>query len=212
MTRRVLLASAVVALVACPAAAGHGDGAARGYRSKVTEISPAVTGLAVTVGDGDDRLRLRNDTGRGVVVEGYDGEPYLRFAAGGEVFRNESSPARYLNEERYGGVDVPATASKNAPPRWSSIADGGTYEWHDHRIHWMSTIDPPRVRRAPQQRQHVFAWTIPGTIDGRPLEIRGSLDYEPPPESRFRRLLLLPLVALVLAGGGFWLLRRRRSP
>jgi hypothetical protein len=121
MSRRALIAAALAALVACPAAAGHGDGAERDFRSAVTRVSPAVTGLTVTVVGGDDRLRLRNETRMEVVIKGYDGEPYLRFAADGELFRNESSPARYLNEERYGGVDVPASASKNAPPRWSPV-------------------------------------------------------------------------------------------
>ena len=112
---------------------------------------------------GDDQLDLRNDTGRELVIEGYEGEPYLRFGADGGVFRNANSPATYLNEERYGGVDVPASASKTATPRWERVSRGNSYNWHDHRIHWMSTIDPPKVRQAKDKPHHVFDWNVPGS-------------------------------------------------
>ena len=60
----------LVALVACPAAAGHGDGAARGFTSTVTSLQPQLAGLSVQVLAGDDELRVRNDTGRRIVIEG----------------------------------------------------------------------------------------------------------------------------------------------
>jgi hypothetical protein len=50
---------------------------------------------------------LENNTGKPILVPGYDGEPYLRFTADA-VYRNERSPATYLNEDRYGGVELPA--------------------------------------------------------------------------------------------------------
>ena len=85
-------------------------------------ITPKLAGLTVQVLQGDDQLHVRNDSGRELVIEGYEGEPYLRFDADGGVYRNANSPATYLNEERYGGVDVPASASKTAPPRWERVA------------------------------------------------------------------------------------------
>jgi hypothetical protein len=145
-----------------------------------------------------------------VLLEGYDGEPYLRFDAGGGVYRNASSPATYLNEERYGAVDVPASAAKAAAPRWERVAHGNTYAWHDHRIHWMSTIDPPAVRAATDRPHHVFDWSVPERAGDRPLAIRGSLDYRPPPRSSFDPVLIAPVVALALAGGIFWWARARR--
>jgi hypothetical protein len=212
MSKRSAAAVVLAALVACPAAAGHGDGAARGFRSTITTVTPALEGLNVQVLQGDDQLEVRNDTGREVTIEGYDGEPYLRFAADGGVFRNVHSPATYLNEERYGGVDVPGSASKTALPQWERVARGRTYEWHDHRIHWMSTIDPPKVSAAPKEPHHVFDWAVPGTAGAQALAIRGSLDYRPPPASGFNPLLIAPLVALALAGGIFWWARRRSTP
>ena len=208
---RRMAAVLAAALVACPAAAGHGDGAARGFTSTVTAIAPALAGLDVQVLQGDDELRVRNDSGRELLIEGYDGEPYLRFDPDGGVFRNARSPATYLNQERYGGVDVPASASAKAAPRWERVSRGRSYDWHDHRIHWMSPIDPPKVRRASDRPHHVFDWTVPGTAAGAALAIRGSLDYEPPPASSFDPLLIAPVVALALAGAVVWWARRRRG-
>jgi hypothetical protein len=207
---RVLAAVLAAALVACPVAAGHGDGAARGYTSTIESVTPRAPGLTVRVLEGDDQLQLRNDTGSEIVIEGYDGEPYLMFDPEDGVFRNANSPATYLNAERYGDVDVPAGAGKDAEPEWERVRDGRTYSWHDHRIHWMSTIDPAKVREARDEPQHVFDWTVPGTIDGDELAIRGSLDYEPPPDSGFNPILVAPVAALALAGGIFWWARRRR--
>jgi hypothetical protein len=211
VSSRLLAAAVLAVLVACPAAAGHGNGAARGYTSTVKAVTPELNGLTVEVLLGDDQLHLRNDTGREVVIAGYDGEPYLRFDADGDVYRNANSPATYLNEERYGAVDVPASASKTATPRWQRVARGSAYEWHDHRIHWMSTIDPPKVRQAKDEPHHVFDWNVPGNVAGEPLAIRGSLDYQPPPKSSFNPILIAPIVALALAGGIFWWARRRRE-
>jgi hypothetical protein len=177
----------------------------------VTAIAPKLEGLSVQVLQGDDQLHVRNDTGRELVIEGYEGEPYLRFDAGGGVYRNANSPATYLNEVRYGDVPVPASASKTATPRWERVSRGTSYDWHDHRIHWMSTIDPPRVRQARDQPHHVFDWDVPGNAGGQPLAIRGSLDYKPPPNSSFNSILIAPLAALALAGGVFWWARRRRD-
>jgi hypothetical protein len=208
---RVLAAALLAALVACPAAAGHGAGAARGYRSQVTSVEPKVAGLSVEVLAGDDQLRLENRSGRELVIQGYDGEPYLRFGAGGGVFRNANSPATYLNEERYGAVAVPASASKRSAPRWERITDDNDYAWHDHRIHWMSKIDPPQVRAAKDKAHHVFDWRVPGTAGENPVVIKGRLDYAPPPKSSFSPFLVAPLVALPLAGGIFWWTRRRHA-
>src|SRR5919109_5120521 len=90
---------------------------------------------------------LENNTGKPILVPGYDGEPYLRFTTDA-VYRNERSPATYLNEERYGEIELPARANAEAKPERKKVADSGYYEWHDHRIHWMSPVPPPQVRAA----------------------------------------------------------------
>jgi hypothetical protein len=194
---RQLLAAAIAALVVCPVASAHGDGAERGFRSAVESVRPAPAGLTVRVLDSDDELQLRNETGRTIVILGYDGEPYLRFSADG-VFRNSRSPAAYLNLDRYAKVDVPADADPKATPRWERVASGAIWAWHDHRIHWMSPIDPPRVRANPDRPHHVFDWQVPARIEGRRLAISGSLDYSPPDDDR----TLLPLAIGAAIGVG----------
>jgi hypothetical protein len=205
-----LLAASLAALCACPAAVAHGGGAAKGYRSAVTAVSPAVAGIDATVLDGDDRLQLTVPGDHVVVVDGYEGEPYLRFAPDG-VYENARSPATYLNEDRYGKVDLPDDVDPDATPDWRRVVPGGRrFDWHDHRIHWMSRTLPPKIQAAKDKAQHVFNWTVPATLGGKPLTIAGSLDYQPPP-TKIPRVMIVILVLLVLLGGTAVWLRRRRG-
>ena len=205
-----LAAAALAALCASPAAVAHGGGAAKGYRSEVTSVSPPGAVDAVVL-DADDRLQLRVDGDRVVVIQGYEGEPYLRVAPDG-VFENVRSPAAYLNDDRYGKVELPESADPEAPPEWERVAPGGrAFDWHDHRIHWMAEAYPPVVARDPSIPHHVFDWKVPGTVDGAPLTVAGTLDYEPPPGQSFPRILLVPLVVLIVLGIVLVVLRHRRT-
>jgi hypothetical protein len=207
--RRALVGVGLAALVVCSAAAAHGGGGALGFRSKVTKITPAVQGLSVTVVDYDDRLQLRNDTGEPIVILGYQGEPYLAFRDG-HVYRNTRSPATYLNDDRFGQVALPEQADPKAPPEWEEVSPREDFDWHDHRIHWMSRTLPPKVKAAKDEPHHVFDWSVPARLDGQPLKIAGTLDYEPPPNKIPKPLIAL-LVAIVVAGGAAVWLRLRRE-
>lgn len=214
--RRGALIQSVAAVVLTvlalsPAAAAHGGGGALGFRSKIVRISPAATGLSVTVVDSDDRLQLRNETATPLVVLGYEGEPYLAFRDG-HVYRNTRSPATYLNDDRYGSVELPAQADPKAAPQWEEVSSREQYDWHDHRIHWMSRTLPPKVQAAKDKPHHVFDWTVPARLDGRPLVIAGTLDYEPPPGQKFPKILVVPLALLAIGGvAAIWLRRRRQG-
>jgi hypothetical protein len=205
----VAAAVAVATLVVVPAAAAHGGGGALGFRSEVQRVSPATPGLAVVVRDYDDRLELRNETGRTITILGYDDEPYLAFRDG-RVFRNTRSPATYLNDDRVGNVPLPADADADADPEWEEVAQKELYDWHDHRIHWMSRTLPPKVAAAKDVPHHVFDWTVPGLVDGKRFVIAGTLDYEPPPNDS--PALLVGTFAFIAAGGARAILlgRRRR--
>jgi hypothetical protein len=197
-------------LILCPAAAAHGGGGALGFRSTVTRVTPAAKGLSVTVLDSDDRLELRNDTGKPLVVLGYEGEPYLAFRDG-HVYRNANSPATYLNDDRFGQVALPEQADPKAAPDWKEVAPRERYDWHDHRIHWMSRTLPPKVRAAKSKPHHVFDWKVSATVGGKPTVIAGSLDYRPSPDQTFNKVLIVPIALLAAVGAAAVWLKRRRT-
>jgi hypothetical protein len=211
-----LLSTAAVVVAAvltlAPVAAAHGGGGALGFRSSVTRVSPAVNDLTLTILDSDDRLELDNRTGKPIVIFGYQGEPYLAFRDG-KVYRNDRSPATYLNDDRFGQVELPPQADAKATPDWVEVGQRETYDWHDHRIHWMSKTLPPKIAAEKGTAQHVFDWTIPGTIDGQRFKISGSLDYQPPPAGAPMPLIIAGIVIVVVGMLAVLLklIRERRS-
>ncbi|MDX6591668.1 MAG: hypothetical protein QOJ13_864 [Gaiellales bacterium] len=193
-------ALAVTALISTSVAVAHGD-KAPGLFAQVASVTPAQSGILVHVVGGDDRLKLTNRDRSDIVVYGYQGEPYLRWKDG-VIYVNERSPATYLNEDRYGMAAVPAQADPKAAPRWKQVATGRTFAWHDHRIHWMSRQTPPAVANDPHNAQHIQDWTVPITVNGERVAIRGSLDYSPPEgvHGHVAGLLLRGGIAAGLAG------------
>lgn len=171
------------------------------FRSEVTGIDPETDAVEAEVRGGDSFLELRVDPGHEVVVEGYDGEPYLRFQADGTVQQNVRSEATYLNDDRLAQVDMPAVADNDAEPEWETVADDGTYAWHDHRIHWMGAASP-NVERG----QRIFdPWRVPIIVDGEPTEILGTLTFE-------EAVSPLPWLALAAVVGAALAWVGRRAP
>jgi hypothetical protein len=215
-SKLTLLFIAATALLAAPAAFAHepGEKSLPGYLSKVLSVTPAMPGLEVSVAEGDAELELVNGTGKTIMIYGYNHEPYLRFAPNG-VFANQSSPATFLNEDRFGKTKVPAHASAKAAPKWLKVAKGSTYSWHDHRIHWMSPIAPPAVQKNKGKETHIFDWKVEAAAGGKPIAIAGTLDYVPPPgegiSTAVKALIGLAAVA-ALAAVAFVALRLRRRP
>jgi hypothetical protein len=137
-------------------------------------------GLTVRVVEGGARLELTNDTGRSIEVLGYSGEPYLELRPDG-VYQNSSSPAAYVNQTLAGDTAVPATADPTMPPVWQRISGGATVRWHDQRTHWLGTARPPQVVADPDHVHRLREWAVPLRDQVRMFEIRGTLDYRPPP-------------------------------
>ena len=171
------------------------------YRSSVTSVltgdgTPTATVTAEVVG-GDAYLVLTVPSGRTVEVPGYEGEAYLRFHADGRVEVNTRSPARWLNDARFGALDVevPAIADVDAPPQWELVATGGHYAWHDHRIHFMSPTLPVDVDPTGGMVQEVFAWQIPLLLDGEDARIEGVLVWMPGPAPAVPLTLLIVTIA-----------------
>ena len=183
--RRVALFVTVVAgaLVApaTPAFAHGGDAPdATAYRTAITGISPPERGLTVRTVEAGARLELTNHTGRTVEVLGYSGEPYLEVRPDG-TFENVNSPATYLNATLAGDTAVPATADPTAPPSWRRVSPTTTVRWHDQRTHWLSPGLPPAAAADPTRSHRLRDWAVPLREETRTFEIRGTLDWVPPP-------------------------------
>jgi hypothetical protein len=206
--KRALVLAVLVAAVFARGAEAHFGTAKLGYRSTITAVKPHMPGLKFKVLYGDDQIFLDNRSGKTVIIKGYSGEPYLRFAPSG-IFVNIRSPAGYLNQDRYARVQVPKSATARAKPKWEKLANVHVWAWHDHRIHYMNPIPPPQIKAAPRKPHHVFDWKVPATDNGKKFLIAGSLDYKPPPKNDFPYGLVISLAALVGAGMiGLFALRR----
>ena len=212
--RRLSAPLAAIAVAVAAAAPAFGHGGNPHYRSSVRAVVPAVPGLAVRVLNYDDRLEMSNRTGRAIEIPGYDHEPYLRITGGGRVEVNRRSPSYYVNSERYGLAAPPPQADSKAPPQWQTVSNTGRYEWHDHRIHYMSKATPPRVTDEGK-RTKVFDWKVPMTVDGRRGAIRGDLYWQPASSSSAPTGAIVAFAIFVLVTGAFMaivtLRRRRRS-
>ncbi len=190
------------------------QGSSYHYRTYITSITPKTPGLSVEVLEFADRLLLRNHTGKTVTIYGYSGEPYARVLPGGATEQNSRSPAVYLNTSFYANVTVPPSASASAPPRWQAVDRTGQFEWHDHRIHWMSPVTPPQVKDTGK-RTKIFDWTVPIEIGTQPGAIKGELFWVPE-SSKAPTAVIAVFVAIAAIGLLAVLLvrcrRRRGSP
>ncbi|HTC71758.1 MAG TPA: hypothetical protein VK655_02645 [Solirubrobacteraceae bacterium] len=184
------------------------QGSSYEYRSNITGVSPSVPGLSFQVLEFADRILLTNHTGRTVTIYGYEGEPYARVLANGAVEQNERSPATYLNTNFYAQVSVPSSASASDPPQWKVIDRTGQFEWHDHRIHWMSPVPPAKVKNK-SQRTLIFNWQVPIAVGTTKGAIAGQL-YWTPESSKAPVAVIIVGVAIAVAGLLFVLFVRRR--
>lgn len=172
-----------VALVAdgTPAFAHSGAADASNYVSTITD--PGHPDLQWQVYGGDALIELTNGTGEELIVEGYTGEPYLKYVPGDGVFQNIHSPAVYYNTDRYANTPLPDIADPEAEPEWERVADGDAYAWHDHRAHWMSPVPPSGIFSDPDTAQKVFDWSfiVRGTLDDSEhlFIVRGTLSWVP---------------------------------
>nr|WP_091126924.1 hypothetical protein [Micromonospora eburnea] len=179
----VTAALAALLALATPAAA-HGADAPDGtdYRAEVTATSPDRPGLTARIVEAGARLELTNRTGRDVEVMGYSGEPYLRIGPGG-VYENSRSPATYLNRTIAGDTQLPPEADPAAPPVWRRVADGPSARWHDQRTLWLESTPPPQVSADPTRQQRIRDWVVPLRAGDETIEVRGTLDWLPPPDA-----------------------------
>lgn len=161
-------AVAVGLMVALTPSVAHADAAGpTDYRTTIVAVAPQIDGLEVSIEGGDSFIRLTAPDNTEVIVYGYTGEPYLRFARDGTIATNRLSAATYENENRFGVGEVPAFVDDRADPEWEQIGSGRTWAWHDHRSHWMAPEPPIGF----EPGMSLPAQTIPITVDGQPVGI-----------------------------------------
>ncbi len=187
------------------------QGSSYHFRSYITGVEPAASGLSIQVLQFADRLELINHTGKTVTVYGYEGEPYAQVLADGTVRVNTHSPAFYLNQAFYANVTVPPYATPKATPQWTVIDSTGRLEWHDHRIHWMSPVVPPEVKDQGKLTK-IFNWKVPISVGTTPGTVQGELFWVPESGSKTPTAAIAVLAVLIVLSVIFVLyVRRRRS-
>lgn len=199
---RLLLGLIVVVLLvagfATPAVADPAE--PTNYRSTVSGVAPATTGVEFAVVGGDAFLEITVAQGHSASINGYSDEPYIRIDTDGMVWVNDSAPAFYFNQDRYGTTGVPDGVEAENPPSWVLMASDGRYAWHDHRVHWMSFDRPATV--AGNVEQSVFPWTLRVTVDDVETTISGELIWLPS-RSPLPAILAGVLVLIPLAIWGY---------
>jgi hypothetical protein len=87
--RAVAAGAALLALASASTAVAHQGNA--NYRSLIGAVTPPVPGVKLQVLNFDDRLALQNTSGKTIVIQGYNREPYARVLADGTVQVNQRS-------------------------------------------------------------------------------------------------------------------------
>jgi hypothetical protein len=211
MKRIGLLALALAALTPLAAHAAS-ESASTHYRSELRKLSPPVSGLELKTSGGDRFLVLDNGSGKTTIVTGYDGDQYLRFRPNRVVEVNLRSPSKYVNEDRFGTLQPPASAVPGAKPKWKVVATNGSYRWFDHRIHWMDKKPPPQVKDQGKKTK-IFDWEVPLKVGGRPVLAAGTLLWVPDSSSSSGTstglIVAIVAAALIALVAVFLLLHRR---
>jgi hypothetical protein len=208
--RLVVALSALLALTAAPTALAHQGNP--NYRSVIDGVIPNSPGVKLQVLNLDDRLEVQNTSGKTVVIQGYQGEPYARLLGDGTVQVNRNSPAFYLNDSRTSTGKVPANAKPGATPDWKVVDRAGRFQWHDHRIHWMSSV-PPKQVTDKSKRTKVFDWKVPLQVGGTATSVDGTLFWQPTGGGSAPVGAYAGLAAIALLGlGAVARVRPRRHP
>jgi hypothetical protein len=211
--KKIALLTAALATVVPVAAYAKNESYPQNYKTELRALRPPVPGLKLTTAGGDRYLVLNNGSGKTAVVTGYDGDPYLRFRANRVVEINVHSPSKYVNEDRFGTLQPPASARPGAKPEWRVVSTSGSYRWFDHRIHWMDRKPPPQVKDKDKKTK-IFDWEVPLKVDGRSVTAAGTLLWVPNSSSGSSTGLIIGIVvaALLVLGTGIVVLRRRSGP
>ena len=142
MRIRTCAAAAAVLLVGAPVALAH-EGNPH-FLSQVNEITPAAAGVDVEVAQPRRPPAAAQHGGQHVVIEGYEGEPYARMLPTARSRSTRTPRPTTSTRTATARSTVPDGLDAKAEPRWKEVSRTGRFEWHDHRMHWMSEPTPKR--------------------------------------------------------------------
>jgi hypothetical protein len=197
LTIGALLAPVVLLVGATPASAHAAEGGAPvadDYAYRIDDFEPGVEGVTLTHLATTGQLELVNRSEVEVTVLGYSDEPYLRVGPDG-VWRNERSPATYLDADPSGKATVPAAADATAQPDWVQVSEGTTVRWHDHRSHWMGGAP---TGDTDGERIDIAHWSIPFLVGDRRVDATGTTSWAPGPDP-LPSLVVIGVLAVALA-------------
>jgi hypothetical protein len=187
------------------------------YKSQVKAIVPPLPGLEARILGNQEELVVHWRGKEPILVEGYFGEPMLRFS-GPAVEGNDNSLSLWMSSQREGRVAVPAGVSPGAKPRWRLLTHAYGFGWYDHRARWLTRTRPRAVGDGASPVK-IRDWKIPTKVGDRAAEIRGTLSWVPHPNAyREKRsqvsspaLSALILAVAMAVGALVGVLLRRRA-
>ncbi len=196
----------LVVVTFSPAASAHSAAGSpsSNYVTTIESVLPESKNFTVRVVEQGSRLEVRWITGGALIVEGYDGEPYLRIGPGG-VEENRQSTATYANKSRNGTETIPSNLQPDGPPEWKRISVAPTARFHDHRIHYMGSVAPPAVEQDATKRQLVQTFDIIIRTENRSASsvVSGRVEWIPGP-SPTKALLFAGGIAATIAACALW--------
>jgi hypothetical protein len=113
---------------------------------------------------------LRVPAGREVVVEGRDGQPYLRFR-GGVVEASTTSRSYVEDQEARGHAPEPAG-------HWTQVGRGLSYSWLDGRLRFPSDLPSEQIL-SRRTASVVGQWRVPVTVDAVAGSVDGTITWVP---------------------------------
>ncbi|MCO5316579.1 MAG: hypothetical protein M9938_10550 [Solirubrobacterales bacterium] len=203
------MAALLVAGLVLPATA-MAHGGPHLYESVVMGVEPPIPGVEVRMIDFDSQVELTNRSGRTVVVEGYEGEPYARIESGGKVYLNARSPSMAPSNDRLGRTRPTGAEDPDAAPNWILVGSGGRFRWFDRRTQYRRKGLPEAVSDETA-RTRVWRWQIPLTIGQSPAVVEGELFWLG--RRQFPTGVFLVILFSTAGCGlfGAWALRRMRE-
>jgi hypothetical protein len=128
----------------------------------VQDVTPSVDGLEIRVAQLTAPVVIAtNKTNEALVIDGVDGEPFLRIR-NGRVEANLRSPTAYRAADPTGERPLPDGLRPELRPRWTLLARRTTWSWFDPRIGY-------------RQGAH-NDWSIPGSLGAQTLTISGGFE------------------------------------